>query len=318
MLQKPIAVIDVGSNSIKLLVAKKNPENGLIEEIFSKSLETRISKGISQLDSRLTSSAIESGSQSIAILVERAKDYQTRTIKIVATSAVRDASNNDEFTEAIKKRTGIQVDVLKGVEEATCLSKGLRCDPKIRAMNQFVQMDIGGGSLELIHFSENSFQQVCSLQLGAVRLTEQFIEDRNAPISPKMEVQIEEHVRSEIEASGFDFGVANVPFIATGGVFKVAQDIIKATSEGTTALPPSTLLKNEIAALKTRLKYLSLQDRSTIPHVPASRADILPVALIIIDTVLAYAGREIVTLSSYNLRYGVAAELFESLTLNIE
>lgn len=304
-----VAVIDVGSNSIKLLVACKASGNGRIESVHTKTYETRISTGISQREPVLTQEAMDAGCQSIAALVSVARNYAPRTIKIVATSAVRDASNGPEFTNRVNAQTGVPIDILTGIEEATYIGKGLRCDPQIDAMEQFFQMDIGGGSLELSHFNKGALQQVCSLKLGAVRLTERFVKDRAAPISSETETQVEEYVRQSIEDSGFVFGPNTLPFVVTGGTFKVAYDLLKSSKAATTASSAPTLQKADIAKLKSRLARLSLQDRQQTPKVPKSRADILPVALITIDTVLGYAGCQTVLLSPYNLRYGIAAEL---------
>ncbi len=310
MLQKDVvAVIDVGSNSIKLLIARKNPKTGLIESSCKEGRETRISTGIGQQKPTLTQGAIAAGCQSIVELVGIARKYSPRVIKIVATSAVRDAVNGSEFTRRVNELTGIHIDILTGIEEANYIGKGLCSDPKVAAMEQLIQMDIGGGSLELIRFGNGTLQQVCSLQLGAVRLTERFVNDSAAPIPPETESQIEQHVRQAIKSSGFAFGPETVPFIVTGGAFKVIYNILEASNANATTSSPQILQKADIAALRSTLKNIPLLDRLMAYKVPVSRADILPTALITIDTVLECAGCQTVTLSACNLRYGIATEL---------
>ena len=173
--KETVAVIDVGSNSIKLLVAQRGSEGMYLEKLFSKTLETRISAGISHQNHVLNEDTMDIGCQSIAVLVHLARAYEPKIIKIVATSAVRDASNAEQFIDRVYRETGIRLDVLSGIEEATYIGSGLKHDPTAAGTKSFVQMDIGGGSLELIRFSNGTLEQVCSLQLGSVRLTEQFV-----------------------------------------------------------------------------------------------------------------------------------------------
>ncbi|CAA6677317.1 MULTISPECIES: phosphatase [unclassified Lentimonas] len=304
-----VAVIDVGSNSIKLLVAKPGATAGSVETIFTETIETRISSGISQALPSLSESSMAAGCNTITELARLAQGYQPKTIRIVATSAVRDATNAVQFIELVNDATGIEIQTLSGHEEATYIGKGLGCDPKISGTKSFIQMDIGGGSLELIHFNHGTIDQALSLQLGAVRLTEQFISDRDAAISAETEASIEAHVRETLKASGFSFEPCAAPLIVTGGAFTVTRAVL-ASQIGQTIDDRSPVLhQQEITQLKSKLMQLPLHERMAVPHLPATRADIIPAALITIDTVLDHAARDTVTHSFYNLRYGIAAEL---------
>ena len=310
MLKKDIvAVIDVGSNSIKLLVAQKSAEGKSFEKVFSKTLEIRISAGISHQNHELTEEAMHIGSQSIAVLVHLARDHEPKTIKIVATSAVRDAINGPEFVERVNKATGIRLDILSGIEEATYIGKGLRCDPLIAGMEHFVQMDIGGGSLELISLSQDSIQKVCSLQLGAVRLTEKFVPDRTVAINSATETIIQNHVLESLKTSEFNFEPITDPMTVTGGAFSVIRSILAAQAVDETTDASPVLYKKDITQLKKTLCHLSLEERKAVPGLPAERADVMPTALITIDTILERSCRDTIIHSFYNLRYGIAAEL---------
>jgi exopolyphosphatase/guanosine-5'-triphosphate,3'-diphosphate pyrophosphatase len=304
-----VAVIDVGSNSIKLLVARSGSTPGRVETIFAETIETRISTGISQTLPSLSESAMAAGCQTITELVRIAQGYHPRTIQIVATSAVRDATNSVQFIELVNDAVGIELQTLSGHDEATYIGKGLGCDPQISDTKSFIQMDIGGGSLELIHFNHGQIDNALSLQLGAVRLTEQFITDRDAALCPATDARIASHVRDTLAASGFDFEPSGSPLIVTGGAFTVTRAVLAAQVGQTIEERSPVLHRHEITTLKSKLMALPLHERMAVPHLPATRADIIPAALITIDTVLHYATRDTVTHSFYNLRYGIAAEL---------
>ncbi len=308
-MEQTVAVIDVGSNSIKLLVASAQTPASPLTTLFSETIETRISAGISCELPSLSDAAIRDGTATIAELLRMARSYQPAQTVIVATSAVRDAINGDDFVKSVDAAYALPIRILSGSEEAHYIGLGLSHDPAIHGTARFIQTDIGGGSMELIRFEQNRIQQALSLQLGAVRLSERFIADREAPLSPETEAALRNHVTESILASGFDFGPGDQPFVATGGAYTVSRAVLAAQAGiGIEASSPH-IRRADLDALRRKLVALPLHERLSIPHLPAARADILPTALITIDTLLDCAGREQLTHSFYNLRYGIAAEL---------
>jgi exopolyphosphatase/guanosine-5'-triphosphate,3'-diphosphate pyrophosphatase len=302
----PVAVIDVGSNSIKLLVAASD-ESG-INSLFTETIETRISTGISQNLPRLGDEAMKEGCNTICQLIRIAREYDPSEVTIVATSAVRDAINGQDFIDMVFEKTGIHIHLLSGTEEATYIGHGLACDPQLAGAEDFIQMDIGGGSLELIRFNKAEIAQALSLRLGAVRLTERFVTNRDAPMTRDIETAIDAYVRAELAQSNFKFTPKKNRLVATGGAFVVSRAILAAQKGQKINEHHPVLHIDELQALKEQLCALPLHERLTVPHLPASRADIIPTALITIISLLKHARRERVTHSFYNLRYGVAAQ----------
>ncbi|MFP4260018.1 MAG: Ppx/GppA phosphatase family protein [Opitutales bacterium] len=303
-----MAVIDVGSNSIKLLVAALCGD-GSIETKFSETVETRISGGISRELPVLSKTAMASGIDTIIELLRQAREFKPERIAIVATSAVRDAMNGMDFIDAVEEATGFEIRVLSGMEEARYIGKGLGCDPAVAGIRNFIQMDIGGGSLELIRLRDTQIEQVTSLRLGAVRISERFIGDPRAPVSRHEETAIHAYITAELTQSCFFFAPDSLPLIATGGAFVVSRAVLAAQAGVDIEAYSPTLQYADLERLKNRLCALSLHERLAVPHLPASRADIIPGALITILAVLRHARRQQITHSFYNLRYGIAAEL---------
>jgi exopolyphosphatase/guanosine-5'-triphosphate,3'-diphosphate pyrophosphatase len=299
----------VGSNSIKLLVARVGAAAKRIETLFSETIETRISAGISRELPSLSDAAIAAGTTTIAELHRMALNYQPEHIAIVATSAVRDAINGADFVQSVFEATGLRIRTLKGAEEATYIGHGITCDPAIDGLTRFIQTDIGGGSLELIRFEDGQITQALSLQLGAVRLSERFIKNREAPLNAETEQAIRAHVREQLAASGFDFQPSELPMVATGGAYTVSRAVLAAQTGTEMSTSSPRLERTTLDALKQKLAPLPLHERLAIPHLPAARADIIPTALITIDALLDFAERDHLTHSFYNLRYGIAADL---------
>tara|TARA_B100000989_G_scaffold114095_1_gene83792 strand:- start:140 stop:1093 length:954 start_codon:yes stop_codon:yes gene_type:complete len=309
-----VAVIDVGSNSIKLLVARAGATSNSLETLCSETIETRISGGISSKLPSLNEDAITAGSATIAKLQKMAQNYQPDHTVIVATSAVRDAINSDDFIQNVAEATGLQIRTLSGTEEAKYIGQGITCDPAIGGMTSFIQTDIGGGSLELIRFDAGQIQQAISLQLGAVRLTERFIEDADAPLTLKIEASIRRYVTEQLMSSDFDFSPAELPLIGTGGAYTVSRAMLVVDTDSKIEHSSPHLERSTLSHLKNKLAPLPLKERLSIPHLPAARADIMPTALITIDALLEVANRSKLTHSFYNLPYGVAANLLKQQT----
>jgi exopolyphosphatase/guanosine-5'-triphosphate,3'-diphosphate pyrophosphatase len=163
--------------------------------------------------------------------------------------------------------------------------------------------------LELIRFQDGAIAQAISLQLGAVRLTERFVADRALPITDGVRTAIESHVQQTVGQSGFDFQPSGLPMVVTGGAFVIAR-VMLARQQGLDLAGSSPILNAvDLRALEAELSVMPLIDRIHVPDLPPARADIVPTALVTIIKVLEMAGRDAVTHSFYNLRYGLAAEL---------
>ena len=307
-----VAIIDIGSNSIKLLVARSSPNNSGIEVLYTHTIETRISSGISQAHPRLSAQAIEAGTRTVTELLRLARAYQPDAVRIVATSAVRDARNGQEFTELIETQAHYRVDILDGPEEARLIARGLATDPELSTLNDYLQIDLGGGSLEVILLQKAQIQQAISLQLGAVRLSEQFLLDREAPIDQNTASAIQTHVCKTLETS-IDGSLPSLPVVATGGAIVITRAILAAEDGLTIENRSACMTMQEISQLRQRIGGVPLHDRLAIPALPPARADILPTALLTIEAVLEVANADQLTHSFHNLRYGIAAELLETL-----
>lgn len=303
-----LAVIDIGSNSIKCLIALERKGGGLAS-VYENTLPVRISTGIGAKNPRLSNAAISAGAEAATQLVGECNNYGTlaETI-IVATSAVREAANGSDFTNAVYDQTGIQVKILPGPDEARLIGRGVVEDPLvIGRYEDFVVADLGGGSLELIEISGLQAVNHASLPLGAVRLTEQFIPNPKQSLTDDQQAAIEGHVREAIAASGFTL---RAPIIGTGGIVTVWRSM-EAQAQGVTLPELSPVLNRpSLHGWLYRLQQMSWSERLSVPGLPASRADIALPGLLILDQVLQAAQATELTHSRFNLRFGVAAEWF--------
>ena len=217
-----VAVIDIGSNSIKVLVAARDA-SGIVTALKTRTIDARISAGISQAEPRLSEDGMARGLAAIQELLATAAPFSPTTTVLVATSAVRDAANGPEFRQRVLDATGHTLRILTGDEEANFIGLGLTCDPALAHRRDFYVFDLGGGSLECLAFKNRAIVQAASLQLGCVRLTEKFIRDPALPLPQSEAESLAVHVRDELKRSGFRFALSAPPAVFTGGTVSTVR-----------------------------------------------------------------------------------------------
>ena len=172
------AVIDMGSNSVRLLLVQAGRTEQFLET-------TRLGKGVEAR--RLQKEPMERTVQAVERFCALARSRGIGRVYAFATSAVRDAENRGELLALLRERCGLAVDVLSGEEEADLAYLGAADGARA------LVLDIGGGSTELV-FGEGTVRQAVSLQAGAVRLRERFGQDRDGA---QEQAQEQEHPRPD-------------------------------------------------------------------------------------------------------------------------
>ncbi|MBI4622369.1 MAG: phosphatase [Verrucomicrobia bacterium] len=302
-----VAVIDIGSNSIKVLVAGRAADGG-VTTLQTATIEARISAGISQDDPRLGEEGMARGLDAIRRLIADAAPFSPAQTVLVATSAVRDAQNGEEFRARVLAATGHAIRILSGNEEASLIGRGLTCDPALRGLRDFYVFDLGGGSLECLAFRDCRLAQVASLQLGCVRLTEKFVAVATAPFAASAQLAIGSHTRDLFARSGFACSLpAQAVAIGTGGTVATARAVLGARDGKSFEQTDAVITIAQLRALLAWVGALPLAARRQVPGLPPARADVFPAALATLIAVAEWGGVPSYRNSLFNLRYGLAA-----------
>lgn len=312
MAQLPsVAVIDIGSNSIKVLVAARTA-NGEIVALKYRTLDARISAGLSQAVPRLSKEGMTRGVDAIATLLADIVPFAPTQTILVATSAVRDAANGEEFRQRVLTTTGHVIRILSGEEEANLIGRGLTCDPALAALRDFYVFDLGGGSLECLAFRDRHIQQVASLQLGCVRLTEKFVGDPTRPFETSSHEAIAAHTRAVIAQAGFSFSLpVTAEAVGTGGTLTSVRTVLAAQTGKTLEQTNTLITVGELREMLDWLGPMPLAERRQIAGLPPARADVFPTALATVIALAEFGGLSAFRNSLYNLRYGLAAAALE-------
>lgn len=309
-----VAVIDIGSNTIKLLVAER-AEGGRVETLHRNTLETRIGQGIGAAKPSFTSAVIALASDAVARLVEEARSFEPVATRIVATSAARDASNGADLGTAVFAKTGFPLEILGGRREAELIGAAIRLDPRVTAPDFYV-FDLGGGSLECLRFSNRRLEQVVSLPLGCVRLTEKLLTDPGLPFTAEDRKTVETEVEQILETAGFTFSLGTRALaIGTGGTLTTALNILAAREGRDLPEMPPYLSLDALRELLTSIGELPMEERLRIPRLSRGRADVFPTALSTFIRLAELCQQTGLHHSLMNLRYGLAAELLHGATV---
>ena len=299
------AFIDLGTNSVRLLVVRINPNHSW--SIISQQKEAiRLGEGFS--NHRLHPEAMQRAASVCRQFAEMARSFNATEVIAVATSATREAENQSEFIDRFQQETGVDLHVISGREEARLIylgvASGLHLD-KQRAL--FI--DIGGGSTELVVGDQQGYAYLDSLKLGALRLTAKFIDDPAAPVSAATYARIQAHVRSKAIRSlqhlrdyPFDLVVGS-----SGTIEALAVLAARALRKDDTNRALEIILR-DIELLPRLLCPLTAQERKNLPGMNPARADIIIAGMAIVHTLMQELGINRIKVSERGLRDGLLVD----------
>ncbi len=307
-----LGVIDVGSNTVKALLARRGPR-GDIEGVWMRTEEARLGTAFGKpgCAPAFSDEEMRLGATVIAGLAETLRARGASHVVAVATSIVREATNAPTFCEQVRKVAQIDLRVISGDEEARLACLGIASDALLEQTPRFVLADLGGGSLEIVEFAQGCVVQAVSLPLGAVRLMREYQPSPALPLDDTTRAKLGQRALSSIQGCGFSFPrEPGVPLVGTGGAFTILR-VLKATALGVSLEEtPAFIPLNYLSALQDELCSVPLDERCRrYPALPQQRADILPAGLIVLQTLAREAAAEGYLHSRRNLRFGVAAEL---------
>lgn len=298
------AAIDIGSNSIRQIIADVSAE-GEIRVVDEMKAAPRLGEGVAETG-RLSDVAIRNALD--ALLRMSVLNHQMGAVRTeaVATSAVRDAVNRDEFLAAVHEATGLQVRVLDGDEEALLSYRSAVAHFDLGA-GRAVVMDIGGGSLELALSADGLLDALMSFPLGAIRLTEQFLSGRTSRADLD---RLRRHARREIRGRVSRSDWHGAQLIGSGGTFtNLAAMILARQGMGRAPNVHGTVVtRAELEHLLDMLQGMSPSERQTVPGLSPARADIIVAGLAAAAEVMARLQVRELVVSAYGIREGLLLE----------
>jgi exopolyphosphatase/guanosine-5'-triphosphate,3'-diphosphate pyrophosphatase len=313
------AVIDVGTNSVKLLVADVAGRE--VEPVWEESKQTRLGRGFYETH-RLQPEAIDATGKAVAQFRETAAKHQASSVRVIATSAARDAVNADELSSAIEKASGLKMEIISGEQEANWVFQGVTTDPAL-ALQPLLLLDVGGGSTEFIvgvglgeHFSK-------SFPLGTVRLLE-----KNPPSDPPKKEELarcrewigsflKREVKPALNLKELDglnrlheFNAGNrLTLVGTGGTTSILGRMeAKLETYDRAKIEATRLSLERVQWHVEHLWSLPLEERKHIVGLPPNRADVILMGVAIYEAIMEKFGFSELRISTRGLRFAAVMD----------
>ena len=306
------AVIDIGTNSVKLLVADVN--DGHVDPRLEAAEQTRLGRGFYDAHV-LQPAAIAATAKAVAAFAKNAAELGACSIRVFATSATRDAQNPEDLLHAVKAACGLRVEIISGEQEAEWAFRGVTSDPTL-ARQPLLLLDVGGGSTEFILGAgeHKHFRQ--SFPLGAVRLMESH--PHSDPPQPAELAAtrawlgdfLATHVAPQLElALARERSQGQLLLVGTGGSASVLASLETGLSKfDRRKIDDTRLSAARVTHWVERLWRLPLAERRTLPGLPPPRADVMLTGAAIYEAVMASFRFPELRITTRGLRFAALVE----------
>lgn len=291
------AVIDIGTNTVRLFVAEVKDDK--IIKKYEKFMEiTRLGQDVDK-NKFFLEEAIERNIETLKKYKKYAQEYGVKEIKAVATSAARDAYNRDVFLDRAYKETGIKIDVITGDEEGSNAFKGVMTD---KYENDVLVVDIGGGSTEFIYGNDKKIKYIKSLDIGAVRIKEKFFSDEDYKNNyEKASIWIKDRLDEIKELKEKTFLLVGVAGTITTQV-SVAKEMKEHNSD---FIHGYRLNLREIENNLSKFDSMDIENRKKIIGLNPKRADVITAGTFLLKNILEYFGKQDMIVSENDILEGL-------------
>lgn len=301
-----LAGVDIGTLTCRLLIADLPPGGGLIERRSERRI-LRLGEGVDQTK-QLSIAAMDRVLQCLMEWREIIDAAHVDVVMAVATSAVRDAANRNEFLDRVKREAGFEIELLSGEEEARRTMLGIRSGLPV-GVTDVLALDIGGGSTEFILDRPGENPVVRSINIGVVRLCERLL--RHDPLTDEEIRQAREWVARETKAAVTGMGnYQTATCVGTAGtITSLAAMAQKLPTYEPARIHNYKLQLSTIQELEQTLLSRKKADRAGLPGLEKGREEVIAAGAIIIRTIMETLGMSAVLVSDLGLREGVLIDL---------
>jgi exopolyphosphatase / guanosine-5'-triphosphate,3'-diphosphate pyrophosphatase len=301
-----VAVIDIGSNSTRLLVA--DVDGGRVSVVERRSTVTRLGRGV-DLSGRLAAEAVEAACAAIDPYVATVRELGAEAVDAVATSAVRDAENGAAFVAELRERFALSARVLDGEEEArlTYLGATSETAPEVPTL----VIDIGGGSTEMIVGIDREIEFHTSLQAGVVRHTERHL--TSDPPTPTELEEMATDLRGLIEEATLQAPRAEAGIAVAGTPTSLAAIELELEPYDPSKVHGHVLELPSIQRMLSTLASAPLAQRMEIRGMHADRAPTIVAGVVTLVEAMRAFDLDRITVSEHDILYGAAIALADSI-----
>ncbi len=297
------AAVDIGSNSVRLKIARL--QAGRLHSLHEDREVTRLGEGVFG-SGFLTPESMAGTVKVLRRFHRTTQQIVTDTVRVVATSALRDARNSQAFLEWVRSATGWRVEIISGVEEARLIHLGLVSGSRVDGSPTLL-MDLGGGSCELTVTQGGHIRDAVSLPLGAVRLTNEFL--RHDPVRKGELKRLRGFATREVNRIVARIATAKIKnVIATSGTAAALAAVASHMRRGTSR-QRNAVSRTEMTRIAKRLARLPVAERRKIQGIGPRRAEIFVAGALVYQELLDRLRLKGFRYSPLGLRDGILAQM---------
>ncbi len=301
------AVIDIGTNSIKLYVAELGPD-GSLATVIDKNNIARLGEGMDE-ERTLQQEAIRRNAEAVAEFADLAKSNGAGEIVAVGTMALRTAKNAKDFIDAVRDLSGIEVRVIPGEEEAEfaylAVLSGIGA-----SVERLAVCDVGGGSTEFIFGGQAGIDRRFSINLGAVKVSADYLSS-DPPSSKEVEDAIS-YVLDVLKENGVNDNMPVDKLVGIGGTITSMGAVkFKMEKYDPDVIQGSILTRDDVDRLIALFRSVPLDERRNIVGLQPKRAEVIIGGACIVRGIMESLGTDELTMSDRGLRHGLMFRLFQ-------
>jgi len=296
-----LAAIDIGTNSIRCIIAEVDPDERF-RVLDDERAMVRLGEGLNATG-RISAAASQRAAEVLNRMTKIIRGLGASQIEAVATSAVRKAGNGQDFIEEMHARTGIDIRVISGEEEAELAALSARHNFDMKG-NRFAMVDIGGGSVESVEATGEHTENILSLELGAVYLSERFIS--SDPVSEKELKRLRKHVRATLKQHAVGQGLPVTCLIGSGGsMTNIGGMAMAMRDQQYESVHRYEVLRSEVIHLRAMLERMNQKERRAVPGLNPQRADIMLAGLVLTEEVMRCCRSNLLLINHKGIREGL-------------
>jgi exopolyphosphatase/guanosine-5'-triphosphate,3'-diphosphate pyrophosphatase len=307
LLTKRLAAIDVGSNSVRLMVAEASAD-GSYRILDDHKETTRLAHGLVGAR-RLTPEAIYHTVDALKRMKAIVEGYQVERLAVIATSAVREAVNGPEFVDYVRQQLGLEIQVIPPGEEGDLSYRSAAAHFDL-GNQQVVVVDLGGGSAELVFAARGFIEEIYSLPIGAVRLTESCI--RNDPPVKDDYQLLKRRIRRALQDALGNLTYFPHVMIGAGGTFTALANIsLRSRGKGPGGVGGYEMNRAEVRQILERLRHMTVAERRGVAGLNPDRADIIVAGLVVIERLMKWLRLNRLVIHDKGVRDGLLRKLID-------
>ena len=301
-----VAAIDCGTNSIKVLIAAIG-DDGRLDVVMRDSRVVRLGEGV-DTTKMLGDAALERTFAAIDEFAEviRAHGVPPERVRFCATSATRDAGNSAVFAEGVRRRMGVEPEVLSGDEEAALVFAGAMAAQRPMPPEPVLVVDIGGGSTELV-LGEGDDRQSVSMDIGSVRLHERHLHS-DPPTASEVAACVAD-IDQHLDACGVALERTRTAIGTSGTIKTLACGVLALGSYDRDAFDRAVLSNESTATFVDALVAMPVAERRALPYMHPGRADVIDAGALIWSRILSRVPVSQHLVSEADILHGIAAAI---------